>query len=338
MVKKLFFSVEDTVYKVSRSMNEYVLTQTKVTGQVRTLAVDRHCEGRMYAGTFDDGLFISDDFGHTWRQASRGIRHNRILSIAVSETEVNSGYGIVWVGTEPSGLFRSEDGGETWIERTSLLELPSKSTWSFPPRPHTHHVKSIQPDLHHQDRIFVGIELGGVMKSEDQGKTWEDRKPNSQFDCHTLTMNPLAKGRVYEAAGGGYAETIDGGESWQTMNDGLFPYTYLVSVAVDSGNPNVILASAAKNARTAYMPERAHSVIVRKEGDHPWKIIEAGLPERDYSSVFLLLSNPNKSHSFFAVNNTGLYASKDAGLTWNRLNLDWPEILKNNRIFSFTFF
>lgn len=337
MVKKLFFSVQNKVYKVSVKDAPYSLTKTEVEGQVRALAVDRQKEGRIYAGTFDDGLFISDDFGDTWQHVAEGIQYNRISSIAVSETEVKNDYGVVWVGTEPSSLFRSEDGGKTWTERTSLIDLPSEVTWSFPPRPHTHHVKSIQPDIHDENRIFVGIELGGVMKSEDKGNKWEDRKPNSQYDCHTLTMCPLAKNRVYEAAGGGFAETTDGGNTWQTLNKGLSPYTYLVSIAVDSGNPDVIIASAAKNARTAYIPERAHSVIVRKEGNGDWEIIEDGLPNRDHSSVCLLLSDPYKRHSFFAVNNTGIYESRDAGVSWQRLNIDWPESIKTERILSFAF-
>src|SRR5699024_2167756 len=118
-----------------------------------------------------------------------GITHNRVMSVAVSPTEVRNGYRVVWAGTEPSGLFRSEDGGRTWIDCPALLDLPSKSTWSFPPRPHTHHVRWIEPDPHDENRIFVGIELGGVMKSEDKGRTWEDRKPGSQHDCHTLTIH-----------------------------------------------------------------------------------------------------------------------------------------------------
>lgn len=59
----------------------------------------------------------------------------------------------------------------------------------------------IQPDIHDKQRIYVGIELGGVMKSVDQGKSWEDRKAGSQFDSHDLTMTNKAAGRIYEAAG-----------------------------------------------------------------------------------------------------------------------------------------
>src|SRR5690625_847856 len=127
------------------------------------------------------------------------------------------------------------------------------------------------------------------MQSDDNGKTWQDRKAGSQYDCHTLTMTPAAKDRVYEAAGGGFAETTDGGGTWETINNGLSPYTYLVSIAVDSKEPTTIIASAAKNARTAYMPERASTVLVRKEQDSDWTVITDGLPNPDGSAVFQLL-------------------------------------------------
>jgi len=44
--------------------------------------------------------------------------------------------------------------------------------------------------------------MGGVMRSLDKGLSWEDRKPGSQLDGHTLRMHKLAPHRIYESAGG----------------------------------------------------------------------------------------------------------------------------------------
>lgn len=291
--------------------------------------------GRLYGGTFEDGLWMSDDHGKTWQPVGDGITHERILSVTVSPTEVINGYSVVWAGTEPSGLFRSEDGGKTWTTFPTLLDLPSEPTWSFPPRPHTHHVRDIQPDLHDDKRIYVGIELGGVMKSVDQGKSWEDRKPGSQFDCHTLTMTKRAKGRIYEAAGGGYAESHDSGKTWETINDGLEPYTYLVDITVDAYNPDIVIASAAKTARTAYQPSQAHTVIVRREGDNPWKVVSEGLPDPDGSAVFQLIADESGQGVFYAVNNLGFYISRDTGKSWEQVDIDWPEHIEQRQVRGF---
>jgi len=299
------------------------------------LTTDPVRPGRFYAGTFDEGLWISDDYGESWEPAGSGIKHNRIFSVAASPTESKNDYSVVWAGTEPSGLFRSEDGGKTWIDRPTLLDLPSKPTWSFPPRPYTHHVRYIQPDLHDYNRIFVGIELGGVMRSVDQGKTWEDRKLGSQYDCHTLAMHPTEKDIIYEAAGGGYAQSLDGGKTWETVNDGLDPYTYLVNIAVDPANPHTMVASAAKHARTAYNPETAETVIVRREKNEPWTIVSEGLPKPEGSTVFSLLSHPSEPSVFYAVNNIGIYRSEDAGKSWKHLPVKWPEYFKRERVRGF---
>lgn len=330
-----YFIAGSSVYQVSKQNSAWHLEENEADHVFLCLTADPIKAGRLYGGTFDDGLFISDDHGKTWRSAGDGIIHRRILSVTVSPTEVINGYHVVWVGTEPSGLFRSEDGGKTWTSFPSLLDLPSEPTWSFPPRPETHHVRTIQPDLHHSKRIYVGIELGGVMKSVDQGRTWEDRKVGSQFDSHELTMTKQAKGRIYEAAGGGYAESLDGGETWQTINEGLDPYGYLVNIAVDSGNPDIIIASAGKTARTSYQPSKAHTVLVRREGNNPWEVISDGLPEPDGSAVLQLLAHKSEPGVFYAVNNTGFYTSNDAGRTWQKEKLYWPEEIKKRQVRGF---
>lgn len=334
MNKSLFFIVNKSIFEVSNLRGEWQIDERKHKYELYCIAADSTKEGRLYIGTFDNGLMISDDFGKTLRPAGAGIMHKRVLSVAISPIERKNGFQVVWAGTEPSGLFRSEDGGQTWTDCPTLLDLPSKPLWSFPPRPYTHHVRWIQPDVHEENVVFAGIELGGVMRSKDKGKTWEDRKEGSQYDCHTMTMNTLAKGRIYEAAGGGFAESIDGGETWNTINDGLGEYTYLVDIATDPQDPHTIIVSAAKSARTSYDPSRAHTVIARKEKSDRWEIITEGLPQPDGSSIFSLISHNEEPGVFYAVNNLGLYKSLDTGKSWNQLPIKWPRSLLDKRIRS----
>ncbi|WP_440896546.1 WD40/YVTN/BNR-like repeat-containing protein [Amphibacillus sp. Q70] len=303
--------------------------------QFECLAFDPHDVNRMYAGTFDHGLWISDDGGERWRIAGAGIESSRISAIAVSPVERINGRGVVWVGTEPSRLYRSEDGGETWTDCPALLDLPSQSTWSFPPRPHTHHVRWIEPDRLDQERIFVGIELGGVMRSLDKGLTWEDRKPESQFDCHTMATHPQEKDRIYEAAGGGFAQSWNGGKTWETENEGLDPFTYLVNIAVADDQPDCILVSGAKGPRHAYRAEQAETVILKKEANQEWKLIEEGLPEAEGMTISALANSPTEQGVFYAANNKGVFRSETYGESWERLSLNWPKAYRSMRIKQF---
>lgn len=336
MVKALYFAADKAIFEVSPKHDHWVLHEKSTPYSFRCLAADPNKNGRLYGGSFDNGLWMSDNHGVTWQQAGEGISHDRVLSVHVSQREIVNGHSVVWAGTEPSHVFRSINGGKTWTDCTGLQSLPSKPSWSFPPRPHTHHVRWIQPDIHVDDRIFVGIELGGVMQSDDNGKTWQDRKPDSQHDCHTLTMTPAAKDRIYEAAGGGFAESRDGGRTWRTYNDGLDPYEYLVEIAVDSGDADTMIASAAEGPRTAYVPERAQAVLMRREQGQPWERITSGLPDPEGSTVFSLVADHNQPGRFFAVNNLGVYQSDDAGKTWNRLPIEWPRHLRHERIWGLT--
>ena len=141
----------------------------------------------------------------------------------------------MYAGTEPSAVFRSEDSGETWEDCGGLTALPSAVEWSFPPRPETHHVRWIEADPHVQGRLFVAVEAGALIRSNDSGNTWQDRTTHGPKDSHQLAIHLSAPGRLYAAAGDGYFESRDGGDTWQRFEKGL-EHRYLWSIAVDSAD------------------------------------------------------------------------------------------------------
>ncbi|HYP38782.1 MAG TPA: hypothetical protein VEX13_00340 [Chloroflexia bacterium] len=289
------------------------------------IAVDPSAHERLYCGTLTDGLWRSSDGGASWRPAGEGVSYSEVMAVAVSPLT-----GAVWAGTEPSALFCSEDGGETWQERPTLRDLPSAPTWSFPPRPWTHHVRWIEPDPCVRERIFVGIELGGVMRSLDGGLTWEDRKPEGQHDAHTMRSHRLAPGRVYEAAGGGYAESLDGGESWRRDDTGL-RHHYLFGLAVDPADPETVVVSASRGPQQAHSAPHAEATIYRKSAGQPWQEVREGLPNTRGTRIYALASNGSEPGVFYAATHGGnVYRSPDAGLSWEQLDIGWPDGYRPN--------
>lgn len=339
---KIYVAMQNSLVILTGENNDW-RTEIKLDGMpVFDVAVDPFNHERVYAATMGDGLWRSDDAGASWHRVGPGITHDVVMSVAVSPVEKSGQYGVVWAGTEPSALFRSEDGGDAWVERPALLDLPSKPTWSYPPKPDTHHVRWIQPDRHEAGRLFVAIEQGGIMRSLDGGLTWEDRKPGAQRDGHTLRTHKLAPGRVYEAAGGedpqfvneplgryvvmsggGYAETHDGGATWETITDGLDRH-YFFGLAIDPGNPDVMVASVTRGPEQAHRPPTAEAFIYRRAGNSPWQEISAGLPEATGTLVYSLAANEDEPGVFYAATNKGVFRSSDAGESWQRLPVDWP--------------
>ena len=185
------------------------------------VVVDRRRPTQVYCGTARDGLFRSRDSGRNWEPVGPGIDHPMVTAVDVGHAEQVDGLGIVYAGTEPSALFRSDNGGDSWMDLAGLRALPSADTWSFPPRPDTHHVRWIEADASFADHVFVAIEAGALVRTFDRGRTWRDRIRGGPYDTHTAATHPLAAGRVYSAAGDGYFESTDAGDSWRSPEDGI---------------------------------------------------------------------------------------------------------------------
>lgn len=301
---------------IARKSSGWLVEQHLQDLKPHSLAVDPADPDKIYVGTFDNGLFQSTDGGRSWEPVTAGIPHKRITAVAVQASTVYS-------GTEPSTFSRSGDNGDSWQVMEAMNSMPSASEWSFPPRPQTHHVRWIEPDPHQPGCLYVAIEAGALLRTEDGGETWHDRVPDGPFDTHTAATYPLEAGRVYSAAGDGYYASEDGGQSWQRSMDGL-RHRYLVGVAVDPGDPDTVLVSAAPGPHVAYSPRNAEAYIYRKRADAPFELAMTGMPKGMGTVASRLVSVPDEPGVFFAANNHGVFYSSDAGGSWEALDIPWP--------------
>ena len=283
---------------------------------------------RAYCGTFDDGLWKTNDKGQSWEKTSLNISGLHIMSLSVSKLEKSErGFGRLMVGTEPSLIFTTADGGDTWEKIDEFNKLPSSSTWSFPPRPHTHHVRWIEHDVNDEKCIFTAIEAGALIKSLDGGKTWIDRIDDGPYDTHTLRTHKMVSGRLYSAAGDGYFESPDYGNSWKRIVNGLGSHTYLGSIAINSNDPQNKIVSAASNAWSAHSRQEAESFLYRcsSDKDKNWELITKGLPRSKDTIISIVESHPYAKDEFFCLNNQGIFHSTDSGSSWERLEIPWPK-------------
>jgi len=274
------------------------------------LALDRGDPDTVYVGLGAGGVRKTTDGGSTWQDL--GLADQQVFSVAVSAAD-----GAVYAGTEPSALFRSDDGGGTWRELTGLLELPSRPTWSFPPRPWTSHVRWVAPSPHVADTILAGIELGGLMRSTDGGETWHDHRPGAQRDVHSLAWHPREHGRACEAGGGGAAWSEDAGDTWTPADDGRDRH-YTWSVAVDPDDPDLWYVSASRGPFSAHGRGDPEANIYRRSNG-TWEVLSAGLPDPLPAMPYALVAT--RERVFAGLANGELWESRDRGDGWRRCQL-----------------
>jgi photosystem II stability/assembly factor-like uncharacterized protein len=317
---RLFAATGDAVAMLDSPNGEAIDTTFNLEGRgVTCVAVDPLDPDRVFVGTFDRGVYRTRDGGEVWESVGTGMADARVLSIAISAIDRVKGQSVVFAGTEPSMLLRSDDDGATWEPSPSLVELPSVPTWSFPPRPWTHHVRWIAFHPTDAATIYVGIELGGVMVTRDGGATWEDRKPQSQFDAHAIATHPEAPERVYEAAGGGVAQSTDAGRTWRPADDGMDRH-YTWGLAIDSVDPDLWYVSASFGPRRAHSHDgNAQAILYRKRGNEPWRALgnHNGLQRPSPSMPYALLSPRDCPNTLIAgLQNGQLLLTEDAGDSW----------------------
>jgi hypothetical protein len=322
--------------------------------QPTALAIDPAESARIYCSTYNRGLWRSDDAGKTWRPVGTpqsyyapptggAIGPRETTFVSVEPRAGKEGRHAVWIGTESSSLYRSDDHGETFRQVTPFEGFASRKGWSFPPRPATHHVRWIAHDAN--ERMYVSIEFGALLRSLDGGDTFEDRRADSPLDTHVLLTHPAAPGRIYAALGDAlmsrghsYAESRDGGMTWRYSGEGLGSLVYLYGMAVDPADPDNIRIAASTGPRAAHgdwgpaWQSAARSALSRlrlaRDGDGPssifrrqcdrWVEDAEGFP-REHSLIPVLTADPHRPGYWYALSNLGLFAKADGRASWQAL-------------------
>jgi photosystem II stability/assembly factor-like uncharacterized protein len=280
------------------------------------------------------GAVRSDDGGRSWRPLGDGLAGQQVTALAAGPAPG----GTLLAGTDPAELLVSRDGGETWARGQSLEEMPGYREWSYPLPPHTPHVMVIVPHPTAPDAVFAGIEVGGIVRSDDGGATWRVTGTGCHPDIHGLAICSAAPEVVYASTPQGVFVSEDGGERFVQRIEGLEPL-YCRPVAVDPVDPDqaVVVATNGASGFFGIPPERTGGAVFRTaDRGRTWKRVTAGLPSPLAPTPSMVVdAGPDGASSpagppryYLPLFSGDVYVSQDGGETWRELAGGLPPILR----------
>ncbi len=228
-------------------------------GRANTVSGVINNDQKFYAGYTGGGVWTTEDGGISWKNISDGFfTTGSIGDIAVSESDPN----VVYVGTGEhavrgvmtsygNGVYKSTDAGKTW--KNIGLEK-------------SRHIADVVIHPHNSDIVYIAAQgtvhgpnnERGVYKSTDGGLNWKKvLYINDSTGIASLSMDMKNPRILYAAswehrrfpwtvssggAGSAVWKSVDEGNTWTKLTEGLPESMGKVGVAVSRANPNRVFA------------------------------------------------------------------------------------------------
>jgi len=299
---------------------------------VPEVAVSSSAPNRVFAGTRGDGVWLSEDFGATWKKPCYGKRGpGKVRCLTIDPHDSNT----LYAGTEPIDVFISRDAAKSWKRLDSVWNIPWVETVVYPVAAVEPHVRDITVDPKDPKTMYIALQVGYMLKTTDGGSSWELLNKDLDADVHTIVLHPQDTQKVYIATGGhdarkGVAKgralysSADGGKSWQPMA-AEFREEYSIPLAIHPKKTNV-LYSALANGQPGQWRSRSSGaealVIQSTDGGKSWTKLDNELSKANHNFVEAFAFDPaNPDHMYAAQQSGDLFASEDSGTNWAKLPL-----------------
>jgi hypothetical protein len=266
--------------------------------------------GRSVTAVVRDGpqLWAILDREQVWHAPDEGEWHRVAILEGVAATCIAM-TDAIHVGSSKARLFRLTDGALEPVEAFDAAE--GRDSWYTPwgGPPDTRSMSEWGAD------VYVNVHVGGVLHTEDSGRTWN---PTIDIDADVHQV-ATAGGLVLAAGARGLSTSTDKGVTWSLRTDGLDArYSRAVVVCGDQ-----VLLSASEGPRGGragvYRADLAGGAFER---------CRTGLPEwfDDNIDTYCLDALNDGSYAAIGTADGRVYGSDDGGLRWLELITGLPSV------------
>jgi photosystem II stability/assembly factor-like uncharacterized protein len=273
-------------------------------GDARRFAFSVRDPNRIYLGTTDSWIYVSDDGGSSWSRLARlGNGETLVVdSLVVDRADPKTLYAGVWVADRPDGgIFISHDLGRSWTEAADMHGQSVRSLTQAPSNP----------------RILVAGTLRGVYRTSDRGLHWQEISPPGGAEIHeveSVAIDPYDPEIIYAGTWHLPWKTNDGGARWTSIRQGVIDDSDVFSMIVDPSRPSVMFLSACSG--------------IYKSDNFGYEFRKVqGIPSTARRTRSLRM-DPADRNIVYAGTTEGLYKTQDGGESWSRTT--GPDVIVND--------
>jgi photosystem II stability/assembly factor-like uncharacterized protein len=294
--------------------------------EVSALAISPYDSNVLYAG--GNGLYISNNGGSSWSEASNGIPAN-CMDLRINPSDPSNLFAIEYCAG--SALYQSQDHGQQWndlgIEEGSLSDFAIDASGQvfyrlrydklfrfkgaiynvlYPP----HNPSEIAANPYVPGMLFL-VADNKLYQSDDEGATWivvNDFFPYSDATFAFTSQQSIIY-LVSSNPGTVFYRSDNNGQSWQDC-----AYDPKGGIR-DLSESN--LAVAPQDSNHLYMGSLDKGIFVSLDGCSTWKESNVGLSNKTINTIAI---DPNNPETVYTGTDGGAYVSFNDGETWGQIN------------------
>jgi hypothetical protein len=293
--------------------------------------VNGHCLAGSTAG-----IFRSADGGRTWQPSGIGDREVWDVTAAPGDPET------LYAVTEPAGVFLSRDAGASWTEVAAFRRAPGFGEWCVPvnpPRPGR--ARSIVIDRANPDRWCVGVEVGGVVLTEDGGRSWTFTLPGGNPDLHNIVAKPDEPGVLFASTGfgridrsepmekriAGMFRSDDHGKTWRFQWAGMTP-PYTRPLCIDPRPPHAVTVGSSPTAfSSAKDAGGARAMLFQStDGGERWRSLGDADHSPSAAQIHAVAVDPDTAGGVLVGTDTGELWRVRPDAPWTRVAAGLPQV------------